>query len=401
MIVSVHVGEAGVRMGEVIWDHVKAKSSSLASSASSASLFREMADGKRVPRAVFVDMDPSSLDGLRSSYDCVSGREDASNNFARGYCSSGRLMMEVTWDRISRMMEACDSVQGLLMTHSTSGGTGAGLGALLSEKLDDEYPRVSKMGFQVIPSPQVSNTIVEPYNTTLCHHFMMDHIQTKVMVDNEALYDICMLRHGIERPGYTDLNKVIAKVVGSITHQPFNDYYTNLIPYPRIHYVTCAFAETDSPYGMTREVLELKNRMVKSYGKPGKWISAYLVYKGHMTVTEINRALIKYRDTNKIPFVDWSPVGIKCSFDMDTSLTSSSFPNLTGTFPTSSSSASLLVNDTVIKESFMRNNKKFEKMWNKGAFVHWYLQEGMETGEFVEAQENMAALELDYQEMES
>ncbi len=376
MIVSVHVGEAGVRMGEAIWSK---------SSYSSASLFRETVDGELKPRAVFVDMDPSSLDVLRSSgYDCVSGREDASNNFARGYCSSGRMMMEVTWDRISRMMEACDRVQGLFMTHSTSGGTGAGLGALLSEKLDDEYPRVSKMGFQVIPSPQVSNTIVEPYNTTLCHHFMMDHIQTKVMVDNEALYDLCMLRHGIERPGYHDLNTLVAKVIRSISHQPFNDYYTNLIPYPRIHYVTCAFAETETPYGLTREVLELKNRMVKSYGKPGKWIAAYLVYKGHMTTTEINRALIKYRDTNKIPFVDWSPVGIKCSFEMD-----------------SCSTASLLVNDTVIKESFMRNNRRFEKMWNKGAFVHWYLQEGLETGEFVEAQENMAALELDYKEMES
>jgi tubulin alpha len=39
-------------------------------------------------------------------------------------------------------------------------------------------------------------------------------------------------------------------------------------------------------------------------------------------------------------------------------------------------------------------------MWDKGAFVHWYLQEGMEPEEFVEAQENMAALEMDYHEME-
>ena len=65
------------------------------------------------------------------------------------------------------------------------------------------------------------------------------------LVDNQAIYDICKANLELSSPTYTNLNRLIAQIISSITaslrfdgalNVDLNEFQTNLVPYPRIHF---------------------------------------------------------------------------------------------------------------------------------------------------------------------
>merc|ERR1711970_619399 len=103
--ISVHVGQAGCQMGNAGWElycleHGIQPDGTLPSDKTAAggddsfnTFFMETGSGKHVPRAIFVDLEPSVIDEVRTGVykqlfhpeQMISGKEDAANNYARGH----------------------------------------------------------------------------------------------------------------------------------------------------------------------------------------------------------------------------------------------------------------------------------------------------------------------------
>ena len=168
-VICIHIGQGGIQVGNACWElfcleHGIQPDGQMPSDKTIGggddafnTFFSETGAGKHVPRSVFLDLEPTVVDEVRTGTyrqlfhpeQLISGKEDAANNYTRGYCTIRKEIIDLALDRIRKLSDNCTGLQGFLVFNAVGGGTGSGLGSLLLERLSVDYGKKSKLGFTI------------------------------------------------------------------------------------------------------------------------------------------------------------------------------------------------------------------------------------------------------------
>jgi tubulin beta len=301
------------------------------------------------------------------------------------------------------------------------------MGTLLISKIREEYPDRIMNTYSVVPSPKVSDTVVEPYNATLSVHQLVENTDETFCIDNEALYDICFRTLKLTTPTYGDLNHLVSLTMSGVTtclrfpgknelfqtnlecnlksncfcqstgqlNADLRKLAVNMVPFPRLHFFITGFAPLTSRGSqqyraltvpeLTQQMFDAKNMMAACDPRHGRYLTVAAIFRGRMSMKEVDEQMLNIQNKNSSYFVEWIPNNVK------TAVCDIPPRGL-------KMSATFIGNSTAIQEIFKRISEQFTAMFRRKAFLHWYTGEGMDEMEFTEAESNMNDLVSEYQQ---
>ena len=409
-ILSLHLGQCGNQIGSNFWQTISPEHGvALDGTYQGESdlqlqkiniYYNQSNNSRYVPRALFVDLEPGTTDSIQASPigrlvgpdSFISGQKSAGNIWPKGMYTDGAEMIDEILDAVRREIEKCDSFEGIQLTHAIGGGTGSGLGSLfLGRFFEDHYNRIGQI-FSVTPSTKVSDIILEPYNAVLTFSSLVDHSETLVhFIDNEALFNICSRNININKPTYNNMNNLISCVMSDATasmrfpgqlNSNLGKMFTNLVPFPRTRFFIQSYAplnfNTSSQYksptvpDLVQQLFNPKNLMCDVDPRSGRYLTGSVLFRGKLQTSEAEETLFVYKQNNS-NFVEWIPDSFHTSY-CDIPPTHSTL------------TATMIFHSTVITKMLRKFVDQFTVMFRRKAFLHWYLNEGMDEMEFTEAE---------------
>jgi len=421
-ILNIQAGQCGNQVGTKFWETISEEHGIAADGKYEGDndlqlerinvYYSEASGGKYVPRAILVDLEPGTMEAIRNGThgslfrpdNFVYGDTGAGNNWAKGHYTEGAELVDSIMDVVRKECEGCDCLQGFQLAHSLGGGTGSGLGTLIMTKIREEFPDRIMNTFSVVPSPKVSDTVVEPYNATLSVHQLLENSDEVYCIDNEALYDICFRTLKLSTPTYGDLNHLVSLTMSGVTtclrfpgqlNADLRKLAVNMVPFPRLHFFIPGFAplssrdterfEATSVVELTQQMFDSRNMMAACDPRHGRYLTVATVFRGRISMKEVEEQMMAVQNKNSNLFVEWIPNNVK------TAVCDIPPKGL-------KMSATFIGNSTAIQELFKRMSEQFSTMFKRKAFLHWYTAEGMDEMEFTEAESNVNDLISEYQQ---
>eukprot|EP01029_Cantina_marsupialis_P022306 TRINITY_DN543912_c0_g1_i1.p1 TRINITY_DN543912_c0_g1~~TRINITY_DN543912_c0_g1_i1.p1 ORF type:complete len:483 (+),score=95.02 TRINITY_DN543912_c0_g1_i1:179-1627(+) len=461
-LITIQVGQCGNQIGWRLWDillreHAKYSHDGIYDEAMS-SFFRnidtrdssDIGIGKSIrtlkARSVLVDMEEGVINQLLRSpigelFDdkhlITTDVSGAGNNWAHGFHEYGTKYGDKIMDQVRRTTEACSSPQSFFLLHSLGGGTGSGVGTRLLSLLEDNFPELYRFSAAVFPSED-DDVITSPYNSLLSLDQLINHADCVLPLENQALMDICERQMGnkfkssgngssnwdeafsrdrrtsygirsnkSKSTAYDGMNDIAAQLLCNLTSSmrfegdlnvDLNELCTNLVPFPRLHFLTASMApirlsvvsqrkrfQPRSMDQMFTDVLSPNNQLIKADPLHSKYLACGLFARGAVSVSDIRRNTDRLRDS--IRLIHWNDEGFKIGMCSKPSLSQDK-------------SLLCLSNNCGIRHTFSALRSRFVKLFRRKAHLHHYT-EYMEEASMQQALENVDDLIRAYSHLDS
>jgi len=433
-VVTAHVGQAGCQIGSSFWEllafeHGINKDGTLIKDENFEhhhinTMFTEVIDTKTntemyFPRSVFMDLEPSVINSIRSSqwkkfYESsrmINTFHDSAGNITRARGSVGSELVNKACYALRHMLEECDFPTSSIVFRASTGGCGGGISPEICEYLSSHL-RATIVN-EIVPSSYHSSTCVEPYNYILATSYIVPHCDAIIKYDNHHLFRMLNFMTGKEfEPTLQNLNQLCVHPIACLTSIRYkvsgcscvgSELTTNLCAFPTLKHITpgaapinektsMAYNERWTPGYLLRIVLADVNSFV-DVDEDGKIIATSFTFRGDFDFNEVYKAV---HETCELPlkqrFVSWNSASIKLSMiqkkmDFPAHWVPPSEPRCIYKFS----------NETGIRTHYMDWLDKFCQLLNRGAFHGAYLKEGLELSEFQDSFDCVKGICADYQ----
>lgn len=129
----------------------------------------------------------------------------------------------------------------------------------------------------VTPSQRLGGSILEPYNAVCGFNAQLADYDLNVQIENEAVVALLKTRLKLEKPGFREINRLIAHLVSSVTLPARNGHGIsclgpNMVPFPRLHFVIPSLAPLISAEQRNHESLALPSMFTDLFSYKSQWL---------------------------------------------------------------------------------------------------------------------------------
>ncbi|CAD8184732.1 unnamed protein product [Paramecium octaurelia] len=433
-IISLHIGQAGLQIGNSLWElfcleHSIQPDGTVPTdrileglNSNIDSLFSLSQYGRYVPRAIFFDEDPTTINAIKNGpsrglfnrsyiHQC---QVESGGCWARSF---GTIMNkegeEKIADKIRKQVESCDGLQGIMLYHSIGGGFGGGFTSKILDLLSSDLEKVTKATVSVLSSNHsLQSSLLEPYNSILTLKYLKEKADMSIMLENQALYKVANQQLDIDNPNFSTINRMIAQLISSVTQSSrFNgskfvdliEMRMNVVPDPDFQFLHASYApfinidkqntELTNLQQITNSLFDERSSFINCDHKNVKYLAANLFFRGDCPWGEVKGVVESIKQSPNIKFAEFAVPTYQIAISDKAPVP----------FPYSEQGRSnkavcMIANSSAIETPLFRIKRNARRQYSKRSHVHWLVGEGREEGEISEALEIVQSFLKNYKE---